>query len=68
MTGRATLEARGSVIENSHDVGVFVAGSDALFADLTIRRTVPPPGGERGRGLDVEASYIDGISAAEGTR
>jgi hypothetical protein len=56
MTGvRASAIISGSVIERSHDIGVFVAGADVTIDTTVIRDSLPRSSdGLGGRGLNVQ--------------
>lgn len=57
---RSNVTARGLLIEDSHGVGVFVAGSDATIEAVVVRATQARPDGSRGYGLDAAAGCFLG--------
>jgi hypothetical protein len=60
MTGPAALTLRTSMIQDNHEVGIFVAGSAATIEQTVVRRTLAGLQSGEGRGVDIEASYLDG--------
>jgi hypothetical protein len=57
---RSDVKVRGSVVESSHEFGVYVSGSDAWLEGTLVRDT-QPSGRGFGRGIEVQANK----SAAE---
>ncbi|XYI01547.1 right-handed parallel beta-helix repeat-containing protein [Sorangium sp. So ce1128] len=49
--GPTSVALRGSLIEQNHDVGVFVAGSDATIEATVVRATQPSSDGTEGTGI-----------------
>jgi len=48
---RARLTLRGSLVEQNHEVGVYIAGSDATLDGTVVRQTQPDSDGIWGRGI-----------------
>jgi hypothetical protein len=51
--GSASLSLGNSVIEDNHEVGVFVSGRSAFIDTTVVRGTKPSPTGEGGRGIEI---------------
>ncbi len=52
----ASAVVRRSLVEGSHDVGVFVAGSEATLEGVVVRDTLPQQSDQRhGRGIAIQA-------------
>ncbi|MDC0685485.1 right-handed parallel beta-helix repeat-containing protein [Sorangium atrum] len=51
---RASVTVRASLVEQNHDVGVIVIGSDATIESTVVRTTQPSPDGTVGRGIGVQ--------------
>ncbi|MBI4704672.1 MAG: right-handed parallel beta-helix repeat-containing protein, partial [Deltaproteobacteria bacterium] len=60
---RATLTLRGSIVEQNHDIGVFVYGSDATIEGCRIANTVPNMLGPFGHGIQASDSPTTGERA-----
>jgi hypothetical protein len=56
----ASVEVRTSVIERSHDSGVFVGGSDVVLERSVVRETLPNSDLEGGTGIGVQSSEVTG--------
>jgi len=52
---RATLTLRSSLVEQNHEVGVFVGGSDATIEATVVRSTQPRSDGTGGTGIAIES-------------
>ncbi|KYF53313.1 hypothetical protein BE08_35950 [Sorangium cellulosum] len=52
---RATLSLRASAVEQNHESGVFVAGSDATIEATVVRGTQPTRDGDPGDGITVDS-------------
>ena len=55
-TRRAKATVRSSVLEDNHDVGIYVAGSDLTVESTVIRGT--RPGSSLGRGISAQGSPV----------
>jgi hypothetical protein len=53
---RATLTLRRSLIEQNHDIGVIVVGSDATIEATVVRNTQPRSDGRGGRGISIQST------------
>jgi len=51
---RASATVRGSILERSHEIGVFAASSDLTIEYSVVRQTEPGLDGHFGRGLQVQ--------------
>ncbi|WP_437985175.1 right-handed parallel beta-helix repeat-containing protein [Sorangium sp. So ce117] len=51
---RASVSVRACVVEQNHDAGVFVGGSDATIEATVVRATQPSADGTGGRGIVVQ--------------
>ncbi|WP_437985178.1 right-handed parallel beta-helix repeat-containing protein [Sorangium sp. So ce117] len=51
---RASVTVRASLVEQNHDRGVFVGGSDATIESTVVRATQPSADGELGLGIVVQ--------------
>ncbi|WP_129575214.1 MULTISPECIES: right-handed parallel beta-helix repeat-containing protein [Sorangium] len=51
---RAAVTVRACLVERNHEVGVFVAGSDAAIEASVVRGTEPSEDGTGGRGINVQ--------------
>ncbi|KYF52068.1 hypothetical protein BE08_21325, partial [Sorangium cellulosum] len=51
--GRAALAVRASLLENNHEAGVRIEGSDATLEGTVVRDTQPRRDGAFGRGIEV---------------
>jgi len=60
---RSTLLVRGSVVEQAHDVGIFVGGSDATIEQSVVRGTQTNDAGIYGRGILVQVDPPSGQRA-----
>jgi hypothetical protein len=56
----STLRLQGSVVEQNHDMGVFVEGSSATVEASVVRTTQPDAQGLFGRGVNVQADPTTG--------
>ncbi|RLB48132.1 MAG: hypothetical protein DRI90_25660 [Deltaproteobacteria bacterium] len=55
MTGRANVTLRASLVEQNHDIGVFVQGSDAIIEGTIVRTTMPQASDlADGRGINIQ--------------
>jgi hypothetical protein len=62
---RSSISLRASLIERNHDVGVFVAGSDAELEGVLIRDTLPLASEQtRGRGINIQVSRATGLRSS----
>jgi hypothetical protein len=52
---RADVTVHGCLLEQNHDIGVFVMGSDATIEATVVRGTLPKPSGEVGRGINIQS-------------
>ncbi|WP_434041434.1 hypothetical protein [Sorangium cellulosum] len=52
--GRSRVALQGSLVEQSHEVGVLVAGADATIDASVVRDTLPRSDGAGGQGISVE--------------
>jgi hypothetical protein len=52
--GPTKVTLKGSLIEQSHEVGVFVLGSDATIEATLVRSTQPNAQGDFGRGMSIQ--------------
>ncbi|MBW2454760.1 MAG: right-handed parallel beta-helix repeat-containing protein [Deltaproteobacteria bacterium] len=53
--GPTSIHVRGSLIEQNHDIGLAVSGSDAIVDATVVRATLPhPSSGSGGIGINVE--------------
>jgi len=55
----ATVLLRGSLVEQNHDLGVFIASSTVTVEGTVIRHT-QPHGGSHGMGIGIEPNYATG--------
>ncbi|MDC0685488.1 right-handed parallel beta-helix repeat-containing protein [Sorangium atrum] len=60
---RASVTVRASLVEQNHDVGVFVVGSDATIEATVVRATQPSADGTGGRGINVQDDVDTGERA-----
>ncbi len=60
---RAKVTVHGCLVEQNHDVGVFVMGSDATIEATVIRSTLPYGQGEFGFGLAIQNVPVTGARA-----
>ncbi|CAN92891.1 putative cell surface protein [Sorangium cellulosum So ce56] len=60
---RSNLAVRTSLIEENHEFGVYIGGSDATIETSVIRRTQPLEDGMRGRGINAQDSSVLGERA-----
>jgi len=59
---RSNVEVRTSVIDQNHDTGLLVGGSDALIEDTVVRGTQPEAADQTGgRGVDVQLACPAGV-------
>ena len=60
VSGGASLEADGCLVEGNSDVGIYVSGEGTavLLSDVEVRETQPLPGGTDGRGIGVQKGAI----------
>ncbi|WP_437801820.1 right-handed parallel beta-helix repeat-containing protein [Sorangium sp. So ce693] len=65
---RASVTVRACVVEQNHDVGVFVLGSDATIKAAVVRATQPRADGTGGWGIDVASNPETGESASVSVR
>ncbi len=56
---RGALTLRTSLVENNHDVGVFVYGSDATIEATIVRGTQPEGDGHSGDGIVIQPGTIE---------
>ncbi|MGK3987318.1 right-handed parallel beta-helix repeat-containing protein [Sorangium sp. So ce136] len=54
---RTTSTLRASIVEQSHDVGVLVLGSDATIEATVVRTTQPSSDGIRGHGIHIQGNF-----------
>ena len=52
---RSNVQVTASVVERTHDSGVFVAGSDAVLSGVAVRDILPDGSGNFGRGIHVQS-------------
>ncbi|WP_437929553.1 right-handed parallel beta-helix repeat-containing protein [Sorangium sp. So ce291] len=62
--GRTSMVLKGSLVEQNHDTGVFVEGSDATIESTVVRATQPSEDGDFGRGIGVQNAYDTGDRAS----
>jgi len=62
--GPTSLALTGSLVEDSHDFGIFVSGSEATVQNTVVRRTAPRQSDQQlGRGIDIEGCRpLDGCN------
>ncbi|RLB56456.1 MAG: hypothetical protein DRI90_18685 [Deltaproteobacteria bacterium] len=61
----ASVSITGSVVEHSHEVGVFVMSSEATFAGLVVRDTLPRQSDQQfGRGITIQRDFATGTPAS----
>ncbi len=61
-TARANATLRGSLVEQNHDVGLHVSGSDVLVEGTVVRATLPQASDQTGgRGINIQLSCIGGV-------
>jgi hypothetical protein len=53
---RSTVDLRGSVVENNHDIGVLVIEADVTIDATVVRATQRQGDGTNGRGIGIESS------------
>jgi hypothetical protein len=59
---RGSLSLSESVVEQNHEIGIFVAGSDAMVDGAVVRSTLPQPAdGTGGGGIYVQISCLPGF-------
>ncbi len=58
---RSAITVQRSLIENNHDIGIFVGGSDAIIETSVVRATLPRASDQEiGRGILIQlACYVD---------
>ncbi|AUX39975.1 uncharacterized protein SOCE26_013700 [Sorangium cellulosum] len=61
---RASASVRGCVVEQNHQVGVYVYGSDAAIEASVVRDTQPGADGTRGWGIGLEDNAVTGERAS----
>lgn len=54
---------KSSLVEESHDMGVFVVGTEATIEGVVVRRTLPQAGGTSGVGIGITNDADSGASA-----
>jgi hypothetical protein len=57
---RATVTVHACLVEQNHEIGVFVAGSHALIEATVVRSTLPHAQGANGRGIAIQSSLDTG--------
>jgi hypothetical protein len=57
---RSDLSIVGSVIEKSHNSGVFIGASDVYMERTIVRETEPNPSGLLGRGINIQDNAVTG--------
>jgi hypothetical protein len=61
---RSNATLRASIIEQNHEVGVVIAGSDAMLEGVVVRNTLPRAADQvLGRGLSIEDTFDTGALA-----
>jgi len=61
-SARANATVRSSLVEQNHDVGLFVGGSDAVVETTVIRDTLPQASDMKdGRGMDIELACLGAL-------
>ncbi|MDC0685487.1 right-handed parallel beta-helix repeat-containing protein [Sorangium atrum] len=61
---RTGVTVRASLVEQNHEVGVYVFGSDATIESTVVRATQPNADGTHGRGIEVQADPDTGERAS----
>ena len=51
---RGNVQVTASVVERTHDIGVYVSGSDAKLSGVVVRDILPEEAGTGGRGISVQ--------------
>jgi hypothetical protein len=59
--GASSVRVTGSLVEESRDVGLFVAGSDATVEETVVRATLPDSDQTGGRGIIAQLSCPEGV-------
>jgi hypothetical protein len=64
LASRVTL--RGSLVDNNHDVGLFISGSEATVETTVVRGTMPQPADQTGgRNLSIQVPCIGTTSGVQ---